>query len=639
MVRTGKRGASAEASPAKAQLNGTLAGTAMLAAAVLLVAAILSPSDSSANTPVGPVETQGTPGALWEAYNKTYDGQRYSPLAEINRANVATLKETCRVQIAQRGAFQAGPVVIDGTMFITNDTDTIALDPTTCAVKWRHSYKPKQREQWPVNRGVAYANGKVFRGTGDARLVAMDATTGELLWTNTVGDPDIGEYISGAPIAWNGLIFTGIAGSEFGIKGRIMAFDAATGREVWRFNTVPVDGEPGSETWQMKEGSAHGGGSWSSFALDPSTSEIFAPTGNPVPDFSPNERLGANLYTDAFVVLDARTGKLKWWYQLVPHDNHDRDLASAPMLYTNSDGRRVVAAAGKDGYLHVVDRDTHKLLFKTAVTTIKNEDKEPTPEGQYFCPGSAGGTLWNGPAHDRAAKTVYVGAVDWCMVIDSAPTKFQAGGNNAGGAWHPTDEKATGWITAVDSDTGAVRWRYHADSPVLAAVTVTAGGLVLTGDGEGNFLALDSSSGKLLHSFPTGGSMSGGVVTYQQGGKQYVAFTSGNVSRSTIFGIGGRPTLIVMELANRPVAAVRKGPDPERGAFVYRQMCTLCHGGDGANVAGFELKGLKERMTGEQIAEWLRNPAPPMPKVFPEPMDQQDQHDMEDLIAYLQKRF
>ena len=175
-----------------------------------------------------------TAGGLWGGFNKTYDGQRYSPLHGINKKNVSTLKETCRVKLAQRGAFEAGPVVIDTTLFVTTSLDTVALDPTNCAVKWKHTWQPEQNERFTVNRGVAYLNGRVFRGTADGRLLALDAATGKLLWTDVVGDPDVGEYVSSAPIAWNGLVFIGTSGSEFGIKGRIMAYDATSGREVWR---------------------------------------------------------------------------------------------------------------------------------------------------------------------------------------------------------------------------------------------------------------------------------------------------------------------------------------------------------------------------------------------------------------------
>jgi alcohol dehydrogenase (cytochrome c) len=581
------------------------------------------------------------PGGLWGGFNKTYDGQRFSPLREINTENVASLKETCRVKIAQRGAFQAGPVVIDGTIFVTTSVDTVALDPTNCAVKWKHVWHPEQNERFAINRGVAYLDGRVFRGTADGRLLALDAATGKVLWTDVVGDPDVGEYVSSAPIAWNGLVFVGTSGSDWAIKGRIMAYEAASGREVWRFTTIPTGNEIGADSWKTQEWAQHGGGgTWSHFALDPLTAELFVPVGNPVPDFAPEDRPGANLFTDSVLVLDTRTGAVKWWYQLVPHDGRDLDLAAAPMLYRNDNQRSVVALAGKDGYVHVVDRETHQLLFKTAVTTIENEGKPAAPEGTRFCPGIAGGVEWNGPALDATRRSIFVGSVDWCTITKPGHSTYNAGDLAYGGNWQLTRDNPRGWVVALDADTGKVKWRYHADAPVLAGVTATAGGIVLTGDNAGNFLALDSGSGKVLKKIETGGSMSGGVVTYEQGGKQYIAFTAGNVSR-TIYGAGGRPTLVILQaetLVERKTAA-SDTPDPEHGAEVFRQTCTGCHGSDGANIAGFNLKGLKNRMTTDQIMTWLQNPAPPMPKVFPLPLDEQDQKDLRDVTAYIQKAF
>jgi alcohol dehydrogenase (cytochrome c) len=578
-------------------------------------------------------------GGEWPAYNKDLGGQRYSPLHQIDTANVGSLKQTCRVELAPRGTFQAGPVVVGGTMYVTTATETFALDPVSCAIRWKHVYQPEEPQVLPVNRGVAYLDGKVFRGTGDGRLLAIDAATGRTLWEDVVGDPALGEFLPAAPIAWNGLVFIGTAGSDWGAKGRMLAFDAATGREVWRFDTIPTGNQPGADSWTSTEWATHGGGgTWGSFTLDPATAEIFVPVGNPAPDFSPAERPGANLYTDSMVVLDARNGALKWWYQLVPHDGHDLDLGAAPMLYRDSRQHRMVALGGKDGYVHAVDRETHQPVFKTAVTTIENEGKMPTPEGLRFCPGAAGGVEWNGPAFDRDGRAIVVGSVDFCMIERSQPGRYVAGQFAYGGSWEPVLEKPTGWVVAVDADTGAVRWRYHADGPVVAGVTVTAGGLVLTGDNDGNFLALDRQSGAVLAKLPTGGALSGGVVTYEIAGRQYIAFDSGNVSR-TVFGAGGRPSIVVMQ-ADAPLAVADAGKvDPARGGVLYGQSCAGCHGGDGANVTGHSLKDIKTRMTADQLAAWIENPAPPMPHVFPTPLDDHDRRDIRDLSAFLLNSF
>jgi alcohol dehydrogenase (cytochrome c) len=602
---------------------------AMIAAMIAVAASTRAPGAES--TP---------PGGLWGSYNKTLDGQRYSPLQKITLENVGSLKETCRLPIAARGTFEAGPVVTEGTMYVTTSTETVALNPVNCALKWKHVYVPEQNEVFPVNRGVAYQNGRIFRGTVDGRLLALDAESGKVLWIDVVGNPAIGEYISGAPIAWNGMVFVGTASSESGIKGRIVGYRADSGLEVWRFDTIPSGNEIGANSWKSNTWVEHGGGgTWSHFALDPTTAELFVPVGNPEPDFSPDDRPGANLFTDSVVVLDARSGALKWWYQLAPHDGRDRDLAAAPMLYRNGRQRDVVAVAGKDGYVHVVDRVDHKLLFKTAITTIYNEGKSPV-HGEFtrFCPGPAGGVEWNGPAFDPAKKMIVVGAVDYCAYIAAEHADFKTGEIPWGGRWQLRTERGSGWVTALDSDTGEVRWRYHADSPVVAGVTATAGGLVVTGDNDGNFIALASEDGRLLKKIPTGGSLSGGVVTYEQAGKQYIAFASGNVSR-TGFGAVGRPTLIVMEAEDLAAKSETPTPDRARGLRLFRQMCAQCHGSDGSLIEGFNLKGLNQRMNAERLKAWIENPAPPMPRVFPTPLDVDEKRDLDDLVVYLQDAF
>src|SRR5215469_1092080 len=355
------------------------------------------------------------PGADWENYNKSLDGQRFSPLSQINTANVGGLTEVCRVRVAARGSLQSGLLVIADSMFLTTSTETFAVDPVTCRIKWVHTYRRSQEPGLQVNRGPAYMSGRVFRGTDDGRLIALDAATGAERWTSVVGDASIGEYISAAPLAWNGLVLVGISGGEFGIRGRILAYDAQTGREVWRFNTIPVGKEVGASSWGDSKWAEHGGGAtWSTFTLDPVTDELFAPVGNPVPDFAPMDRRGANLFTDSALVLDARTGKLRWWYQLEANDDHDHDLAAAPLLFRNSRHEEMMAAAGKDGLLHIVDRASHQARFKVPVTTVDPVRKVVTPEGVTVCPGPAGGVLWNGPAVDPRRMTIFVGANDAC---------------------------------------------------------------------------------------------------------------------------------------------------------------------------------------------------------------------------------
>ena len=417
-------------------------------AATAALAALSGPSAQGVGNQAQPTSEQ------WPTYNNGYKGQRFSPLTQITARNVGSLQEVCRLKVADGGSLHTGPVVVDRVMYLTTPLDTFAIDPTDCKVRWKSAYDPEQAQVYPGNRGVAVMNGRVFRGTADGRLLALDANTGQVIWKDVVGDPTLNEFVIGAPLAWNGLVITGTAGADFGIKGRILAYDALSGREVWRFVTIPTGTEVGADTWDARQSAeTGGGGTWSSFALDVINGEVFAPVANPAPSFTPEYRPGANLFTNSVVVLDARTGALKWWYQLVANDGHDYDLSAAPMLYTNSEGRDVVAAAGKDGYLHVVDRVTHKRLFKTAVTTIENEGVRPSEKETKFCPGGAGGTEWNGPALDPTSRTLFVGAVDWCTLIKSTRQKrfIKSEGVMLWGATtsQVMDPPPSGWLAAL----------------------------------------------------------------------------------------------------------------------------------------------------------------------------------------------
>lgn len=598
-----------------------------------------------AGAPASPASGQ------WPTYNNGYKGQRFSPLTTITAKNVRALKEVCRLQLADGGSFQTGPVVVDGAMYLTTVLDTFSIDPTNCAPRWKSAYPLEQVQVWAANRGVAVMNGRVFRGTVDGRLLALDAKTGALIWKDVVGDPTLNEFVPSAPLAWNGLVITGTSGSDLGIKGRIVAYDALTGREVWRFTTIPTGNEVGAETWERKQSAEiGGGGTWSSFALDVITGEVFAPVGNPAPTGAPDYRPGENLFTDSVVVLDARTGTLKWWYQLNRNDALDYDLGAAPMLYTNREGEEVVAAAGKDGYVHVVDRLTHRLLFRTAVTTIENEGLRPSEHDTKVCPGGLGGTQWNGPALDPASRTLFVGAVDWCSRVKSTgEARFIKGeGKFLHGATSSMlmDPPPSGWITALDSDTGAIKWKYHAEVPIVAGLTATAGGILLTGDTAGTFLALDSASGRLLFQAPTGGAIAGGVITYAIEGTQYVALTSGNVSRSSL-GTTGVPTLVIMALnessprrGSAAVSSSEPGDAPaepqaggiEHGGALYAQNCSTCHGANGEGATAKSLKKVRERLTFEATVQWLENPKPPMPKLFPSPLGERD---IQDVAAFI----
>lgn len=605
--------------------------------AVLASVVLLLPPSASALQGGGYLAGAGSDaaGRQWPGFNNDYAGQRFAALEQINAGNVDKLTEFCRVEVAEGGSFQSGPILVDGVMYVTTHRDTLAIDPASCKVHWRSHYTPVGYEPFMGNRGAAYASGRLFRGTIDGHLIALDAKTGEMVWDNVVADSSIGECVAGAPVAWNGLVIAGTGCGDWGVRGRVMAFDVQTGREVWRFNTIPRGKEIGAETWKGTQGKwVGGGGTWSTFTIDVSAGELFVPVGNPAPDLLPDERPGDNLFTNSIVVLDARTGALKWWYQAVKNDPWDYDMAAAPMLYRDKAMRGIMAAAGKDGYLHRVDRTTHKLLSKTPVTTQKKTGPKPTRKGVLTCPGSLGGTEWNGPAYDESNHAIVVGAVDWCTVMKAGKPEPVRGTIYMGGDVIQVKEPAPrGWITSVDAENGGVRWKYETDAPVVAAVTPTAGGIVFGGDIAGNFLALDSKTGKALLKKPLNAAIGGGIITYTVGGKQYVATTAGNVSRVT-FGGTGTPTIVVMSVPELPAAAADDGNGSEhgRGRVLYAKACAVCHGPAGAGGTGPKLKSLASRLSAEQTSEQIRNPRGVMPKMYPGSLSDQD---VSDLAAFV----
>ncbi len=473
----------------------------------------------------------------WLMPNHDYAGQRFVNLKQINRRNAAALQPVAIYQAADTSSFHNNPVVYQGVMYVSTANSTIALDAATLKLKWRVDRKPKGPDGWTMNRGVALKDGKVIRGTHDGYLLAYDAADGKLLWERAVSDRSKRETgFTMAPLVYEDLILIGPAGSEAGVKGWVGAFRLSDGAQVWRFNTVPDEGEPGAETWKDAEARATGGGSvWAPFSLDAEKGVLYVPVSNPAPDFYTDSRLGNNLYTNSLIALDARSGKLQWFYQGVPADFHDWDLTHvSPLFETTINGKRrkLVTTAGKDGLLHVLDRETHEHLYETPVTTRKNTDVPLTMEGVYACPGVLGGVQWNGPAYNPGLNMLFVNAVDWCGTFKKAKEfrRTEVRGFMGGTYTYDAAEKSRGWLTAVDAATGQVRWRYESQRPLLAAVTTTAAELIFTGELTGDFLTLDARDGKVLYRFNAGGPLVGGIITYAINGRQYVAVNSGNAT-------------------------------------------------------------------------------------------------------------
>ncbi len=579
----------------------------------------------------------------WTSYNENVNGQRFVNLNQITPANAVQLGEVCRLKVDETGAFHTGILEIDGLLYFTTATDTLAVDASNCKVRWRHHYETEDASGTPlkVNRGLAHANGVLYRGTLDSRLLAIDMASGKTLWQYQVGDPQQGEFFSAAPQIYQGLVIVGAAGGDWGTRGRVMAFDARTGREVWRFYTIPRGDEPGADSWHDQQSAqTGGGGTWSTYALDIAAGEVFVPVGNPTPDLLPHLRPGDNLYTDSMVVLDAATGKLKWYHQLLSNDGQDLDLGASPMLYYNSRGERMVALGAKDGYVYGVNRENQQRVFKTPVTTIKNAGVRANSTGVEICPGPLGGVEWNGPAFDRSNKAIVVGSVDWCA-IESAEEgfKFKPGQFNLGGTFKFSDV-ARGWIVSLDADIGALRWKFETPGPMVSGIVPTAGGVIFAGDMKGNFFVLSSTDGRELYRSQTGGAMAGGVISYNRKGRQYVAAVAGNVSRLT-FGVTGSPTLLIYALGGNGkggAAPLVSAPATSSlasasGAEIYGKICANCHGGNGEGSIGPALKGLAARMDLAKTIQWIENPSAKMPKLYPELLNEQA---VKNVAAYVQ---
>lgn len=384
--------------------------------------------------------------------------------------------------------------------------------------------------------------------------MAYDFKTGKRVWATSIADPKKGETVPAAPIAWNGLVFIGNAGGDIkGVKGRMYALDAKTGKIVWEFYLVPKtegDATRGPEaasplngsTWQNESSSPiTGGATWTSYTLDPTTGLLYVPGGNPAPDFADELRKGSNLYSGSVVVLDAKTGAYKNHFKIVPRDWHDWDVSSAPAIIQTGGGKKLLSIAPKDGHLYGFDLESNDMLYRKPVTRVENADATfSAGKAVHFCPGSTGGAEWNGPAYDPKTNLILTGEVDWCTTVtlqadskivstaSATPWSGEASINpfNTWGNADPFGDWA-GWVYASDADTGDWKWRVKTNYPIQSGVTPTAGGLALFGDMGGNFYAVDASNGKKLWGDKIGGAIGGGVITYIADGKQRIAVATG----------------------------------------------------------------------------------------------------------------
>jgi alcohol dehydrogenase (cytochrome c) len=528
-----------------------LAAGVLVALAMLAQAAVKSYADNK--SPAGDSRN-------WTGYNRSLDSQRFSPLVEITPANVSHLKTKCVFDLGEKMSFQNGPIAVNGLLYVTTENDTYAIDGATCEQVWKfHRNFTSAPESLHVNRGATFSEGRIFRGSNDGFLLALDAKTGKLVWQARAADPAIGESLPAVPVVWNHLVFIGQAGGDnVGVRGRMMAFQETDGQKVWSFDLAPMKG-PASETWpeSTPQVPRTGAATWTSYTIDEMAGTVLVPVGNAAPDFLKSARPGLNLYSDSVVILDARTGALQSWFQLTKNDTHDWDVASAPVLFRGSNGHKKMAEAGKDGLLHLIDLDLKATLFEKATTSRFNVFQPISTTGTRFCPGTQGGSEWNGAAFDSSLQTLFVPSVDWCSTVtlsaEQLPSVAKAGdpftGAEVKNPFGTMDARAQwkGWLKAFNANDGSLRWQYQSITPLVAAVTPTAGGLIFAGDLDGRFMAFNSQSGKLLFSSVIGEPIGGGIISYEVAGHQKVAIAAGlqsktwqtktNSSRIVVYGL------------------------------------------------------------------------------------------------------
>jgi alcohol dehydrogenase (cytochrome c) len=576
----------------------------------------------------------------WITVNEDYSSQRYVDLDQITPQNVNRLKEVSEINLNVPAWFNSGMLKVGRTIYVNTLGSTFAIDAATCELRWRYDIKFSAYAQASANRGPAYLDGMIFRGIADGSVMALDAKTGKSLWRTQGANPTRRETFLAAPIACDGKVFTGIGISDRDIVGRMMAFDAKTGKELWRFNTIPVGVEPGAETWRLGSVPPAGGGFWTSFSLDPATHEVFCPVANPNPDFKAAARPGDNLYTNCVISLNADTGKLNWYHQAVAGDDHDWDLGAPPTLYRTPGGRNMLAIAGKSGYVLGIDRTTKQVVFKTAGTTIANAG--PVDETlQLVSPGVIGGAQWNGTAYHPGLNIVYTGMVDWPAYYSTKDysgdfgywvgTKGEEG---SGSTFLEFSKRASGWVTAMDGETGKMLWQYHAEGQVLAGLVPTKSGLLFAGDVRGNLLALDAKTGSVLKHFDAKGALNHGLISYTVDGKQYVAAAVGGLTlnangisgplRVVVYGLNGSDTPRVVKLERGAIS-----PFPATGelanALAFTAICGSCHSPSGTR-GGTGPPLLRQTQMGDSeiLKEFLKSVQPPMPILYPGLLEDKD---------------
>jgi alcohol dehydrogenase (cytochrome c) len=533
-------------------------------ATILLFVALLAPHPLHAQvTYERLLQASGEP-QNWLTYSGNYSSHRHSALGQIDLNNVKNLELKWVFQAQSLQKFETTPLVVNGIMYLTQSpNDVVALDAKSGRAFWIYSYKPSPDARLccgVVNRGVAMLGDKLFMAAGDAHLVAIDAITGRAVWNTKLAEPAAGYAMTLAPLVVKDKVIVGVAGGEFGVRGFIAAYDAQTGKECWRFNTVPGPGEPGHETWQGDDWQHGGATVWVTGSYDPDLSLTYWGTGNPGPDWNPDQRPGDNLYADSVLALDPDTGKLKWYFQFTPHDPYDYDSVQVPVLADanwNGSPRKLMLWGNRNGFFYVLDRATGKFLaghpfvkvnWTSGLDSAGRPIPTPQPTGKPTYPGIQGGTNWYSPSYSPRTGLFYLSTwEDYGTIFQGVPAEYKEGLRFTGGAnttpiegaENPvstrqgpintyTEALAHGAVIAIDPHTGEKKWKFEMHDVNTSGILTTDSDLLFVGGREGYFQALDARTGTLLWKVNLGGEVIAGPMTYAVDGKQYVEVAAGN---------------------------------------------------------------------------------------------------------------
>lgn len=485
-----------------------------------------------------------SPNQNWLTYHGDYQGQRYSPLTQINTDTVTRLAPKWTYHVDGANRLETTPIVFDGVLYVTDSNSVYALDSRTGKPIW--TYKDQFAAKQGVNRGVAILGDDVYFLTADCYLVALQRNSGAILFHKKFAEISKGYFATMAPLALRDRIIVGLSGGDSGMRGFVEALSPVTGDELWRFYTVPAKGEPGAETWSEFDTQWGGGATWMTGTYDPELNTLYWSTGNPWPDFIGHGRRGANLYTDSVVALDATTGKLKWHFQFTPHDTHDWDAQSIPVLADLTlDGRerKVLLHPNRNGFFYVLDRVTGQFICATPFVEkldwakgidasgkpIEVPDMDPTTSGRRVCPSVRGASNWMSPTFDPVTKLLYVPTLEECDIYTASaqspePMKDMGGG----GAASIPKEPGKFYLRALNPTNGSRVWQYAMTGRVemWAGAVSTAGGLVLFGDDDGSLVAVEAVSGKYLWHYYMGQTLTASPITFSYDGRQYVCIAS-----------------------------------------------------------------------------------------------------------------